>query len=362
MRLAALLSATALALVAVTAAAQDNARAPGNGLAGLADTLNGLSDDEANVVGNDTAASENMIAEPATEAPPETQQSLATEPVLEPTPPPPLPPPPSPPASTRPTRPPLVMPPEPLTRAQLGELQAAATRGRLLGAIERAGRLATQDMLSRVPNPDGAGISGWLAEGEGNGVIVTFYADTDAGPVSAYRVTINGGRVVDRDVHLAGTRLPLNPIQARMAAARAASDRLDHRPCTGDTFNVFVVPPLTPDGAIDVYQISPQTRPGFYPFGGHFRSSFAPDGSLIATRGYTDTCVDQAVAIPAPGTVPAPIAVTHVTDPLPQDIHAFLSAWTGHPLTVQAGEPPRTFTVTPAGIAEITRQGPGQGR
>jgi hypothetical protein len=215
-------------------------------------------------------------------------------------------------------------------------------------------------MLARVPNPDGAGISGWLAEGEGNGVTVTFYADTESGPVSVYRVTINGGRVVDRDVHLAGTRLPLNPIQARMAAARAASDRLDHRPCAGDTFNVFVVPPLTPDGAIDVYQISPQTRPGFYPFGGHFRSSYAPDGSLVATRGYTEACVDQAVAIPAPGTIPATIAVAHPMDPLPQDIHVFLAVWTGHPLTVRAGEPPRAFTVTPAGIAEISRPGAGR--
>jgi hypothetical protein len=252
------------------------------------------------------------------------------------------------------------MPPEPLTRAQLDQLRAAATRGRLLGVIERSGRLATQDMLAHVSDPDGAGITGWIAEAEGNGVAVTFYADTDTGPVVVYRITINGGRIVDRDVHLAGTRPPLNPLQARMAAARAAASRQDHRPCGSDQFNYFVVPPLSVDGPIDVYQISPQMQRNVYPLGGHFRTSVAPDGSVTETRGYTSACVDTNVTDPPAGARPAPIAVTHLLDPLPQDIHAFISAWTGHPLLVVAGEPQRIFAVTPEGIAEVPRPGGGR--
>ena len=253
------------------------------------------------------------------------------------------------------------MPPEPLTRAQIATLQAAAARGRRLGVSHRAGRAATQDMLTRVANPDGAGISGWLAEAEGNGVSVTFYADTDTGPVTVYRVTFNGGRIVDRDVHLAGTRPPLNPLQARMAAARAAASRQDHHPCGGDEFNYFVVPPLTPTGNIDVYQISPQTQRGVFPLGGHFRTSVAPDGSIVDTRGYTHACVTTTVTEPAAGARPAPITVTHLLDDLPQAIHPFLSARTGHPLIVVAGDPQRLFAVTPEGIAEIPRETPRRG-
>ena len=48
MRLPPLLCATALALVAVTAAAQDDAPPAGNGLGDLSETLNGLSDETAN--------------------------------------------------------------------------------------------------------------------------------------------------------------------------------------------------------------------------------------------------------------------------------------------------------------------------
>lgn len=251
------------------------------------------------------------------------------------------------------------MPPAPLARVQLDELRAAAVRGRLLGVIARAGRLATQDMLSRVPDPEGTGISGWIAEAEGNGVGVTFYADTGTGPVTVYKVTLNGGQIVNRDIHLAGTRPPLNPIQTRMAAARAIAERQDHRPCAGDAFNYFVVPPAVPDGPIDVYQVSPQTRTGHFPLGGHFRTSVAADGSVVATRGYA-ACADVAVSEPAPGTRPAPITVAHPTDPVPQDIHAFLSAWIGRTLIVAAGDPQRLFTVTPEGITEIPRAGPGR--
>lgn len=334
MRLAPLLSVTALALVAVAATAQSGAPAPANGLSGLADTLNGLSDSNAQA-----------------EAPPaQTETTPAPEPAA--------PPAPAPAPAPAQARAPLAMPPEPLTRAQLAALQAAAARGRLLGTIAEAGRAATQDMLARVPDPDGAGISGWLAEEEGNGVSVTFYQDTDSGPVTVYRVTFNGGRIVDRAAHLTGTRPPLNPLQARMAAARAAASRQEHHPCGGDEFNYFVVPPTTPNGNIDVYQISPQTARGVYPLGGHFRTSVAPDGSIAATRGYAEACSNVTVTAPPAGGRPAPLTITAPMDDLPQDIHAFLSAWTGRPLIVAAGTPPRLFAVTPAGIADIPRETP----
>ena len=68
-----------------------------------------------------------------------------------------------------------------------------------------------------------------------------------------------------------------------MAAARAATDALDHHPCGSDEFNVFVVPPASPDAPIDVYQLSPQTQRGHFPLGGHFKSTIAPDGSVVAS-------------------------------------------------------------------------------
>jgi hypothetical protein len=328
MRLSNLLLTVAAAGIAVAAAAQDaappaappaKAESPATGLSDLQETVRGLQDDA-----------------PPAEAPPET--------------PPPAPAPALP-------RAPAAGPLQPLTRAERAALDAAAARGRLLGAIAAAGQVATRDMLARVSDPDGAGISGWIAEPEGNGIAVTFYAEgsAGAGPAAVYRATVASGRVVGREVHLAGARPPLNPIQARMAAARAASAGLDHHACGAEDFNALVVPPAAPDGPIDVYQISPQSARGRFPVGGHYKTIVAADGTIAASRGFTNACLEVAVADPAPGAQPAPVAVTHLLDPLPTEIHVFLSIWTGHPLLVVAGDPQRLFAVTPERIAEIPR-------
>ncbi len=340
--------AAALALTA--AAAQDadppadppaEAEAPAAGLSDLQTTVEGLQD----------------------EGPPPEQpaESPAPQPQPEPAPPPPEQPAEAPPPEATPPQPapaapaPPARPPEPLTRAQRAELAAAAARGRLLGTIAAAGQLATRDMLSRISDPDGAGISGWLAEPEGNGVAVTFYADSDAGPATVYRVNILGGRVQGREVFLTGTRPPLNPVQARMAAARRAAAGQEHRPCGGSEFNYFVVPPAAVDAAIDVYQISPQTARDRFPIGGHYHTSVAADGSIAASRGFTNACLDSNPAEPAPGAPPPPVAVTYLLGDLPTEIHVFLSIWTGRPLVVVAGDPQRLFAVTPGGIAEVPR-------
>jgi hypothetical protein len=324
-----LLTAAAAGLIAVAAAAQD-AQPPAEpaakaepGLSDLSNTVEGLQDEA-----------------------PAPAQAEAAPPARTPAPAPPPPP---------PAPAPAAGPPAPLTGADRAALEASVARGRLIGGIARAGLMATRDMLSRVSDPDGAGITGWIAEAEGNGSTVTFYADTPTGPVVVYRADILGGRVVSRDVFLAGNRPPLNPIQARMAAARAATAGLDHQVCGGQDFDVLVVPPATADGPIDVYQISQQGRPGHVPLGGHFKTSVAADGTVSASRGFTNSCLDVAVPVTAAGARPAPIAVTHLLDPLPQDIHVFLSILTGHPLVVVAGDPQRLFQVTSAGIAEIPR-------
>jgi hypothetical protein len=210
-------------------------------------------------------------------------------------------------------------------------------------------------MLDRVSDPESAGISGWIAEPEGNGVAVTFYADADAGPTAVYRANILGGRVQGRETFLTGTRPPLNPVQARMAAARRIAAGQGHRPCGAEQFNYFVVPPTALDAPIDVYQVSPQTGRGRFPLGGHFKTSVAADGSIARTQNFTNACLDATVADPAPGAAPPPIGVTHLLGDLPTEIHVFLSIWTSRPLVVVAGDPQRLFAVTPNGIAEVPR-------
>lgn len=317
------LAAATLALSPLMAQETRQTEASPSGLSGLSDTLRNLDD----------AAPQEVEPEPA--AAPEGQEAEPAEaPAAFPT---------------------LSAPPPPLTRAQTEQLAAAVRRGQQLTAIARAGIIATQDMLSRVSDPEGAGIAGWIAEPEGNTTEVIFYAHggEGGGPVAAYRASIMGPRVVSREIFGAADRPALNPIEARMARARDATDGLDHQACGDQPFNVFVIPPSSASAPVDVYQISPATRRGLFPLGGHFRSTVAADGAIADQRGFTNNCVDLEAPPVAEGQQAPPIAVTHLLDPLPTEIHVFLAQWTGRPLLVVAGDPQRIFLVTGDRIAEV---------
>jgi hypothetical protein len=246
-------------------------------------------------------------------------------------------------------------PPPPLDSAQRAEIERAVVRGRQLFAIARAGLLGTQDLLSRVADPAGTGIAGWVAEPEGNAMAVTFYADTDSGPVAVYRSRILAGRAVSRETFLTGDRPPLAGIAERMARARAASESEEQRGCTDQPFNVLVVPPASVDAPIDVYRLSAPESRGRVPLGGHYRSTVASDGSVADARGFSHGCLNVDVGEVPAGTQGGPIAVTHLLDPLPTEVHVFLSLFSGRPLVVAAGDPTRLFLVAGDAIREMRR-------
>lgn len=255
----------------------------------------------------------------------------------------------------------------PPTAEERRRLVAAGQRGILLFEIARAGQLTTQDMLARVPNPSQAGITGWVAAPEAGGTMtVVYYADTPDGPVAVYRGQVAGTRIASREVFAGADRPPLTPVQRHMAAARAAVANLDRQPC-GGTFNVFVVPPAAAEGAVEVYKLTPQTQRGKYPLGGHFLATVAPDGTVASTRAFTNSCVDLDAPAVVAGTQPRPLAVTHLLDPLPTEIHVFLSLWMNRPLLVATGEPERLWTVSrgrigvlPASATRTPPPGPGR--
>jgi hypothetical protein len=255
----------------------------------------------------------------------------------------------------------------PPTAEERQRLVAAGQRGILLFEIARAGQLTTQDMLARVPNPSEAGIAGWVATPEGNGTMtVVYYAETPEGPVAVYRGQVAGTRIASREVFTGAERPALTPTQRRMAAARAAVANLDRRPCGGE-FNVFVVPPAAADAPIDVYKLSPQTQRGKYPLGGHFLATVAADGTVGATRAFANRCLDLDAPIALANTQPRPLAVTHHLDPLPTEIHVFLSLWMNRPMLVATGEPERVWTISRGrigmvGSSAIRTPPPGPGR
>ena len=347
MRLPKLLLTAAAAGLAAFAAAAQNQPAEEPKAEPPAEERQGLSDLEQTVSGlqDETPAEPQPETPPAAEAPAE---PAATET--------------SAPATPAPRTDAPSTPAPPLTRAQLAALGQTVERGRLLISIARAGLIATQDMLGRVSDPEGAGIKGWIAEPEGNAMAVTFYGDGAEGPVAIFRARVGGTRVISREVFLGANRPALNPVQARMAGARAASENAEQRPCTSQPFNVLVVPPASASAPVEVYRISAPAERGRFPLGGHFKTIVAADGSVGETRGFTNACVDVAAAPVAAGQQPQPLAVTHLLDPMPTEIHMFLAQITGHPLMVVTGEPQRVWLVTNERIVELRDQAEASAR
>lgn len=357
-----LLTAAAAGLAAFAASAQDSAapaedppakaKAEAARLPDIEQTVEELLREESAPAGQPV---------PPAEPPPEEPQPQPREPQPQPQepqpeePPPaaaPTPPAPAAPAST------ASQPAPPLTREQIATLDRTVARGRLLIEIARAGIFATQDMLTRVSDPNGVGISGWIAEPAGNSMLVTFYANGEgetAAPKAVYRVTILGGRVTSREIFLGADRPALNPVQARMAAARTASDSDELRACNDQPFNVFVVPPAGAGAPVDVYRMTALAQRGRIPLGGHYRSTVASDGS-VETHRFANACPNIDVPAAAEGAPPRPVGLTHLADPLPTEIHMLIAQSAGRPLLVVAGDPQRVWLVTGEGLAEIRDQ------
>ena len=248
-----------------------------------------------------------------------------------------------------------------LSAAQQAALEQLTARGRQLIAIAGAGQIATQDMLSRVSNPAEAGIDGWIAEPEGNGVTVTFYADDNDGPKTVFRANVLGNRVVSRDAFLGTYRPPLSRPQARLAAARAATERLENQACTSQPFNVFVLPPARAGGPVEVYQMSAPSERGRFPLGGHFKAVVNADGAIASSRSFAEGCPVATVTETAAGQQPQPIPVTATgSDALPSEVHMLLSRMSGRPLLVTTGDPARQWLVAGDRIAEMRNGRPVQ--
>lgn len=224
-------------------------------------------------------------------------------------------------------------------------LDWALQRGRLLFDIDRAAWVTTDDLQARVHDFRTLGIRGWTVERDGNGYAVTYYVGEGDARVAVYRGRVVNRRVVSREVFAEGARPALTPLERRLADARGAVARMGKTPCTPAPFNAAVIPPDTPDGPIDVYALSAQTQNGVFPFGGHFRATLSATGEIVSQRDFTRSCINLSTSEARQARAVA-LVITHLLDPVPTEIHVYLSIWTGMPVFVGTHDPQRVWNVT----------------
>ncbi|HEX9966209.1 MAG TPA: hypothetical protein VGB04_14625 [Allosphingosinicella sp.] len=214
-------------------------------------------------------------------------------------------------------------------------VEAALARGELLYELDRAAWVTTDDMMERLGRKD-APIKGWVVEraASGGGYAVTYFGDGPAGPVAWYAGAVRDGKVAASEVFAEGRRPPLSPAQLRLkAAADTARAFTGYRPCTESRFNVAVVPPPGAAGPIEVYLLSAQTESGVYPIGGHYLLR-VDGGKVVSHRRFMHSCMNLDVGAVAKQGEPQALALTHLLDPVPTEIHVFVSISMKKPIYV----------------------------
>jgi hypothetical protein len=237
------------------------------------------------------------------------------------------------------------------TAEERANIARTLQRGRLMFGLDRAAWVATDDMVARIRDLEASGIRGYIVEPRPNGFDVIFYAASGNDLVQAYRGRVGRSGVESREVFAPALRPPLSPAQRRLVAAVNAAAGSGRRPC-GQRFNPLVIPPEAPDSPIDVYLMTPQTAEGV-PFGGHFRVTVAPDGSIASSRAFTNSCL----VMPRPPRNAVGIVVTHLLDPLPTEIHVFSAMAAGVPVYVGTSDGSRIWHVTGDRITLTPPQG-----
>lgn len=221
--------------------------------------------------------------------------------------------------------------PLPLSSNDTAPIAAAETLGKLLLEYDRAAWTTTDMLVAKLPPDQLNLIRGWVVEPRAAGGLTATYF---AGEPGAYRAVFvaSSGTGASEESRLLKDE-PLTPAQARLAsavtAARAYAGEKGLRPCTPAPFNTVALPPEAASGPIRVYLLSAPTEKGRLPFGGHYRLSVDPAGRVVAERSFTKACL----TLDQPATA-AVVTVSHLLDPIPTEIHVFMSLSAQLPVAV----------------------------
>lgn len=227
----------------------------------------------------------------------------------------------------------------------------AQARGKLIHDLDQAAWHSTDVLLKALPRARMAEIKGWVVEPGEDGSAVLYYGYDGETPYGVFSAVFRNGKVVSsREIKPADADRALTPVQQRMALARKVASTAKVQPCARAAFNTVIVPPASETGPVEVYLLTPQVKAGEYPFGGHYLITVGSDGAIASTRPFMKSCMTQALP---PNAVAA--MVSHLLDPTPTEIHAWLARWMGKSVYVMVVEPQQLWEVTAGGITKVDK-------
>lgn len=251
-----------------------------------------------------------------------------------------------------------------LPAAHAAAVAAAEERGRAMYLYDQAAWHASDRFLTDFDLTNASFMRGYVVLPRGDEMLDTvFFGEIDGALVEVARYRVEGSQVVSGGVLAAADRPPLSLLAVRLAEARqtaldfAAEQRFAL--CADANPNTIVLPP---DGAgnITVYILTPQVSNETYPLGGHYRIDIGPDGKVVSSRRFLNSCF--ALPMPAEQSDRDAVAlvVTHLLDAQPTEVHLFASRYFPLPLYVATGPSNLIWAVADGEVRSVDQAESGE--
>lgn len=225
---------------------------------------------------------------------------------------------------------------KPLSPELKAQMEANLARGDLLYEYDQAAWHSTDAMMAAVPESLKKLLRGFVITADGEDFRATYYGIDNGREFAVYSATWTGKEIVRPMLHAAEPRPTVTPEEHRLISARSVALNVEVIKklgfCSEASPNVAVIPGKTPSDRISVYVMTPQSENGRWPLGGHHRID-VKDGRIVSQRAFTKSCVNLGGGSKADETI-AMMAITHLLDPVPTEIHAFTVHTSGIPLGV----------------------------
>jgi len=232
--------------------------------------------------------------------------------------------------------------------AEQAAIDLALSRGQTLYAYDQAAWHGTDDLLTRIKDPEKR-VGGYIVDGPASAPTLIFFDRGQADPHAVYIARFRDNKLVSGRMLGDKDDRTLSPARKAMIAARArglaAWQAAKPLYCGTAHPNTVVLPPERAGGPYLVYVMTPQTENNAWPFGGHFRVEVNADGTTGASRSFTRSCITVDVG----SKKPEALMITHSLDPVPTEIHVFTALSAHLPIAV-ATSAQRVWWVTGTSI------------
>jgi len=230
-----------------------------------------------------------------------------------------------------------------------------ARRGRLIYILDQVAWRSSDLLMKDLPKARQKELAGWIVDRDDDAFTAIYYGLKDGAPYSIFTARYKQAKLVTSGEVKAGEPGALTSRQARLIATREAATQWVRTEgklprCSDKPFNIVVIPSASETGRVQVYVLTPQTKTGAYPFGGHYRVTVDSDGKVSGSRAFMKSCMTQELPPNA-----AAAMVSHLLDPQPTEIHVWLSRWMRKPVFVMVAKPDQLWKVTGEGMSRLEK-------